>query len=196
MSNKTQPQVASLGRDALPSIGSNDAWLLALQVDSLNAKLNSAPVALLLGLPNPFARNLRTSKNKNKEKQVQQLSANNVTTTQQFEDELEKLKTITQKLNNDLKASEERNASAVEKLRQSEASKNTIVTGLQHENELLQQKVANLETLLHTERGLTSELRHDKDNLQKQLELVTLRLPAPKVGFWARLFGGGRKKEK
>ena len=29
-----------------------------------------------------------------------------------------------------------------------------------------------------------------------QLELVTLRLPAPKVGFWARLFGGGRKKEE
>jgi len=28
----------------------------------------------------------------------------------------------------------------------------------------------------------------------KALELVTLRLPAPKVGFWARLFGGGKKK--
>jgi 16S rRNA U516 pseudouridylate synthase RsuA-like enzyme len=37
-------------------------------------------------------------------------------------------------------------------------------------------------------RALTSELHHDKDKLQKQLELVTLRLPAPKVGFWARLF--------
>jgi hypothetical protein len=64
---------------------------------------------------------------------------------------------------------------------------------LQHEAELLQQKVVNLETLLHTERALTSELRRDKDNLQKQLELVTLRLPAPRVGFWARIFGGEKK---
>jgi hypothetical protein len=44
--------------------------------------------------------------------------------------------------------------------------------------------------------GLTSDLRRDKESIQKQLELVTLRLPAPKVGFWARLFGGGRKKEE
>lgn len=28
-----------------------------------------------------------------------------------------------------------------------------------------------------------------------QLELVTLRLPAPNVGFWARLFGGGGQRE-
>jgi hypothetical protein len=32
----------------------------------------------------------------------------------------------------------------------------------------LQQKVANLETLLHNERGLTFGLRHDKETLQKQ----------------------------
>jgi hypothetical protein len=130
------------------------------------------------------------------EKQIQQLNADNTTNTQQFEDELEKLEAITQKLSNDLKASEDRNASAVEKLRQSETSKNTVVTGLQHENELLQQKVGNLETLLQTERGISSELRRDKETTQKQLELVTLRLPAPKVGFWARLFGGGKKKEE
>ncbi|MGZ5521109.1 MAG: hypothetical protein ACXWET_05025 [Halobacteriota archaeon] len=41
--------------------------------------------------------------------------------------------------------------------------------------------------------GIINDLRADKENLQKQLELVTLRLPPPKVGFWARLFGG--KKE-
>jgi chromosome segregation ATPase len=82
----------------------------------------------------------------------------------------------------------------VEKLRQSEASKNTVVAGLQHEVELLKQKIDNLEALLQTERGINSELRRDKESIQKQLELVTLRLPAPKVGFWARLFGGGRKK--
>jgi hypothetical protein len=48
--------------------------------------------------------------------------------------------------------------------------------------------------LLQTEKGLNSDLRRDKESIQKQLELVTLRLPAPKVGFWARLFGGGKKE--
>ncbi len=79
--------------------------------------------------------------------------------------------------------SDERSASLAEKLRQAQASRNTVVTGLQHEIELLQRKIANLETSLHTERGLTSELRHDKETLQKQVELVTLRLPASKR-FW------------
>jgi hypothetical protein len=74
-------------------------------------------------------------------------------------------------LENDLKASEERNAPAVERLRQSQASRDAVVTGLQHEIKLLRQKVANLETLLHTERALTSELRHDNEAIQKQLEL-------------------------
>jgi len=92
-------------------------------------------------------------------------------------------------------SSEERNAAAVERLRQSEASKNTVVTGLQHENELLEQKASHLETLLRTERGFTSELRRDKETMQKQLELVTLRLPAPKVGFWTSMFGRGERRK-
>jgi CHASE3 domain sensor protein len=65
---------------------------------------------------------------------------------------------------------------------------------LQHENELLKQKIEKLETLLQTEKGLNSDLRSDKESIQKQLELVTLRLPAPRVGFWARLFGRGKKE--
>ncbi|MGZ4865499.1 MAG: hypothetical protein ACXV39_12865 [Halobacteriota archaeon] len=69
---------------------------------------------------------------------------------------------VAKKLHTDLKPSEECKASLVEKLRQSEALKNTAFTGLEHEVELLQQKLANLETLLHTERGLTFELRHDR----------------------------------
>jgi predicted transcriptional regulator len=130
------------------------------------------------------------------EKQIEQINAENAATIKQLEDDVERLEAISEEYKNDLKSSEGRNASAVEKLRQSEASKNAVVTGLQHENELLQQKVTNLETLLRTERGITSELRRDKETAQKQLELVTLRLPAPKVGFWARLFGGGREKEE
>lgn len=130
------------------------------------------------------------------EKQIEQINAENAATIKQLEDDVERLEAISEEYKNGLKSSEGRNASAVEKLRQSEASKNAVVTGLQHENELLQQKITNLETLLQTERGITSELRRDKETTQKQLELVTLRLPAPKVGLWARLFGGGRKKEE
>ncbi len=39
------------------------------------------------------------------------------------------------------------------------------------------------------------ELRLDMDNLKKQLELAGV-LPAQRVGFWARLFGGGRRKDE
>jgi lipid II:glycine glycyltransferase (peptidoglycan interpeptide bridge formation enzyme) len=67
------------------------------------------------------------------------------------------LETVVKKLHTDLKLSEECKASLVEKLRQSEALKNTALASLQHEVELLQKKVASLETLLHTERGLTSD---------------------------------------
>jgi len=78
-----------------------------------------------------------------------------------------------------------------------QASKDVITTGLQLEIELLRQQVASLESTLHTERGYLSELRHDKETLQKQLELVTLRLPAPRVGFGVvSLVVEGRKKTK
>jgi hypothetical protein len=34
-----------------------------------------------------------------------------------------------------------------------------------------------------------------QETLQKQLELVTLGLPAPKIGLWGRILGGARKNE-
>jgi hypothetical protein len=52
------------------------------------------------------------------------------------------------------------------KMRESEASNNIVVTGLQHERELLRQQLAILEAALHTERGHLSELRHDKETLE------------------------------
>jgi hypothetical protein len=131
----------------------------------------------------------------NYEAQIEQISADKAAATQQLEEDVEQLESISQKYKSDLKLCEERNASAVDKLRDSEASKNTVVTGLQHENELLQQKLTTSDTLLQTEKSLNADLRRDKESIQKQLELVTLRLPAPRVGLWARLFGGGRKKE-
>jgi metal-responsive CopG/Arc/MetJ family transcriptional regulator len=130
------------------------------------------------------------------EKQLEQINADNAANTQQLENDVERLEKLTEKLENDLKASEERNASAVEKLRQSESSKNVVVNGLQHEVELLKKDNAKLESELQTEKILSNERKADKENLQKQLELVTLRLPPPKVGFWTRLFGGGEKKEE
>jgi hypothetical protein len=57
----------------------------------------------------------------------------------------------------------------------------------------LKQQVANQESLLLAERELLSEVRRDKETLQKQLELVTFGPPAPKVVFWARLLGRGKK---
>lgn len=130
------------------------------------------------------------------EGQIEHINTDNAAATQQLENDVERLETILEKHKNDLQSSEERNAAAVEKLRQSEASKNTVVIGLQHEKELLEQKVAHLEALLQTERSVNTDLRRDKESIQKQLELVTLRLPAPKVSFWAKIFGGGSKKEE
>jgi len=98
----------------------------------------------------------------------------------QLEGDVERLEGITNKLDGERKASE--------------ASKNVVVTGMQHEIELLNQKVTRLEDTLVTSAGLINDLKADKESLQKQLELVTLRLPAPRVGFWARVFGS--KKEK
>lgn len=127
------------------------------------------------------------------EMQIEQINADHSTVSKRLEEDVERLEAISEKCRYDLKSSEERNASAVEKLRQSEASKITVVSGLQHENELLKEKLTTSETLLQAERGITSELRRDKESIQKQLELMTLRLPAPKVSFWARLFGGSKR---
>jgi len=129
------------------------------------------------------------------QKQVTQSNTDNAANTQQFEDELEKLESVAKRLDSELKGANERNHSLMEQLQHEKNSKDVVTTGLQHEIELLQQRIASLEGTLHTERGHLSELRQDKEQLQKQLELMTLRLPAPRVGFWARLFGGRTKKE-
>ena len=76
-----------------------------------------------------------------------------------------------------------------ETLRESEASKNVVVTGLQHRVELLEQDKTSLEAALQVEKGHSLELKADKETMQEQVELLTLRLPAPKVSFWSRIFG-------
>jgi len=67
------------------------------------------------------------------------------------------------------------------------------VSGLQKELDTSRTEIKTLEDKLAIFTGLNNDLKADKENLQKQLELVTLRLPPPRVSFWARLFGS--KKE-
>jgi len=74
------------------------------------------------------------------------------------------------------------------------ASHQVVVQGLQNEREKKNLEIKMLEDKLVTSVGIINDLKADKENLQKQLELVTLRLPPPRVGFWARLFGGGKKE--
>jgi predicted RNase H-like nuclease (RuvC/YqgF family) len=92
-------------------------------------------------------------------------------------------------LNAKLNEANERNRSLMEQVQREKDSRDVVATGMHHEIELLQQKVTSLESALHTERGHLSELKQDKDQLQKQLELVTLRLPTPKKSFWDRIRG-------
>ena len=133
------------------------------------------------------------------EKQIEKIKADRLTSIQQLEDSLKELENVTEKLDHDLKTSEERNTSAVEKLRQSEAraaaktaSQEIVITGLQNELEVTKTQTKSLEEKLAIYTGLNTDLKVDKETLQKQLELVTLRLPAPRVGFWSRF---RRKKE-
>ena len=93
-------------------------------------------------------------------------------------------------------------ASAAAKLQQVEAqaaakaaSQDAIIIGLQNELEFTKTQMTNLEEKLAIYIGLNNDLKADKGILQKQVELLTLRLPAPKVGFWVRVVGG-QKKEK
>jgi chromosome segregation ATPase len=76
---------------------------------------------------------------------------------------------------------------------QEATSHQVVVQGLQNELEKSTIQIKTLEDKLVTATGIINDLKADKENLQKQLELVTLRLPAPKVGFWARLFGSGKR---
>jgi chromosome segregation ATPase len=120
------------------------------------------------------------------EKQIQQVNADRSASIQQLENSLEELESVTHQLDANLKETGERNRSLVDELRESEASKNVVVTGLQHRVELLEKDKASLEAALQVEKGHSLELKADKETLQKQVELQMLQLPAPKVGFWSR----------
>ncbi|MGZ4903029.1 MAG: hypothetical protein ACXV47_09130 [Halobacteriota archaeon] len=64
-----------------------------------------------------------------------------------------------------------------------------ITNALRHEQELTQNNLKKAEEQVVELKGQIHGLNEDKQYLQKQLELVTLRLPAPKEGFWSGVFG-------
>ncbi|MGZ4863656.1 MAG: hypothetical protein ACXV5H_04085 [Halobacteriota archaeon] len=76
---------------------------------------------------------------------------------------------------------------------QEATSHHVVVQGLKNELEKSTNQIKTLEDKLIASTDMINDLKADKQNLQKQLELVTLKLPAPKVGFWARLSASGKK---
>jgi|SRR5665647_896565 len=105
------------------------------------------------------------------------------------------LDTETKELKQALAASEE----AIKELqRQVDESTNqdAAIIGLQNEVETLRSQVKTREEKLAIYTGLNNDLKNDKEDLKKQLELVTLRLPPPKVGFWTRIFGPKKEKKE
>ncbi len=87
----------------------------------------------------------------------------------------------------------ERERSYKDVLTEEERRHTHIANALRHEQELTQLKLEAMQREVQREQELNRELRTDKEQLQKQLELVTLRLPAPKKSFWSRVLG--RKKQ-
>jgi DNA repair exonuclease SbcCD ATPase subunit len=114
---------------------------------------------------------------------------------------IQQLEQSTQELQAKLKAESETYQQAITErerhhkdvLNEEERRHTDIANALRHEQELTQSKLEARQRELQREQEINRELRTDKEQLQKQLELVTLRLPAPKGSFWSRVFG--RKKE-
>ncbi len=94
----------------------------------------------------------------------------------------------------DIQKLEEGVPELLRRIEQERASKQTVTAGLKHELDLSQVKVTALGGQVADLKGQIQDLKDDKRSLQKQLELVTLRLTAPREGFWARIFG--RKKKE
>jgi hypothetical protein len=67
---------------------------------------------------------------------------------------------------------------------------------VRNELEFTKAQMKSLDEKLTIYTGLNNDLKADKEILQKQVELLTLRLPAPKRGFWVRLFGGRKRENK
>ena len=91
-------------------------------------------------------------------------------------------------------ADKEAESSALQAQVKEHTDQDTAIKGLQQQLDTARTQIKTLEDKLTLFTRLNNDLKADKENLQEQLELVTLRLPAPRVGFWARLVGGEKPK--
>ncbi len=71
-----------------------------------------------------------------------------------------------------------------------------VTSAMRHELERAQDATTRLEEHVIELKGQIHDLKEDKRTLHRQLELVTLRLPAPKEGIVSRLFGRRRKEQE
>jgi predicted nucleic acid-binding Zn-ribbon protein len=101
-----------------------------------------------------------------------------------------------QQLERDIQRLEQGMKDFVDKTTQEKASQETVITGLQHELERVQDNTKRLEEQVVDLKAQIRQANDEKQNLYKQLELVTLRLPAPRVSFWARVFGRKKKEQE
>jgi hypothetical protein len=76
------------------------------------------------------------------------------------------------------------------------ASQDIMIKGLQNELEFTKTQMKSLDEKLAIYIGLNNDLKADKEILLKQVELLTLRLPAPRSGFWVRLLGSKKEQKK
>jgi len=152
-------------------------------MNNLNGELKEVEVSKSAAV-NELQNELETTKNhaKTLEKQL----ADDILTMQYLKQEAQESATQAQEALTQAKVAK---AAAA----QEATSHQVVVQGLQNELEKSTIQIKTLEDKLVTATGMINDLKADKENLQKQLELVTLRLPAPKVGFWARLFGSGKR---
>ncbi len=81
-------------------------------------------------------------------------------------------------------------------IEQERMSKETATTGLRHELERAQDRIKVAEEQVADLKGQLLKETEEKQNLYKQLELVTLRLPAPKEGLFSRIVGRGKKDKE
>ncbi len=65
---------------------------------------------------------------------------------------------------------------------QKAALKDTVISGLQSELEVAETTAKNLSERVDDLPGQIHDLKDDKQHLQKELERVTSRLPAPREG--------------
>lgn len=145
--------------------------------------------------------------------QETQKAASKDTVIKELQQELENAKTRTTQLERQLAASTEelqhyeedaeKADAEIQRLHHElttlEASKATVVQGVQSELAVAQNNVKNLseqlqmhKQIIHNLEEDKKQLLHDKDQLQKQIMVM---LPAPKQSWWSRVFGR-RKKEQ